>query len=124
MAKSLMIVDDSATMRKIIMRTVRMSGLEFDRTEEAANGEEALEKLNTDPVEIMLCDINMPEMGGTELVKKVRQMPTCEDTKIIMVSTESSQEVIDNSIADGANDFITKPFTPEKFREKMSPFMN
>ncbi len=124
MAKSLLIVDDSATMRKIVMRTVRMSGLEFERTEEAENGVEALEKLNAGPVDIMLCDVNMPEMSGTELVKKVRELPDCENTKIIMVSTESSQELIDGVIADGANGFITKPFTPEKFQEELSPFMN
>jgi len=124
MANSLMIVDDSATMRKIIMRTVRMSGLEFDRTEEAGNGEEALEKLNADPVELILCDINMPEMSGSELVKKVRQMPSCENTKIIMVSTESSQEIIDSSITDGANGFITKPFTPEQFQQELAPLLN
>ncbi len=124
MAKSLMIVDDSATMRKIIMRTVRMSGLDIDRTEEAGNGIEALEKLDAAPVDIMLCDINMPEMSGVELVKKVRELPSSVDTKIIMVSTESSQELIDDVIADGANGYITKPFTPEKFQEKLSPFMN
>ena len=124
MAKSLMIVDDSATMRKIIMRTVRMSGLDIDRTEEAGNGTEALEKLNAAPVDIMLCDINMPEMSGVELVKKIRELPSSADTKIIMVSTESSQELIDDVIADGANGYITKPFTPEKFQEKLSPFMN
>lgn len=124
MAKSLMIVDDSATMRKIIMRTVRMSGLEFDRTEEAGNGNEALEKLGNGPVDIILCDVNMPEMMGTELVKKVREMNSCAKTKIIMVSTESSQELIDNVISDGANGYITKPFTPEKFQEKLTPFMN
>ncbi len=124
MAKSLMIVDDSATMRKIIMRTVRMSGLEFDRTEEAGNGVEALEKLGVEPVDVILCDINMPEMGGAEVVKKVREMPSCADTKIIMVSTESSQELIDGLMADGANGYITKPFTPEKFQEKLSPLMN
>lgn len=124
MSKSLLIVDDSATMRKIIMRTVRMSGLEFDRTEEAGNGIEALEVLNAKPVEIMLCDINMPEMSGTELVKKVRELDSCKDTKIIMVSTESSEELINEIMADGANGFITKPFTPEKFQEKLSPFMN
>jgi len=124
MAKSLMIVDDSATMRKIIMRTVRMSGLEFERTEEAGNGVEALEKLSADPVDVVLCDINMPEMSGTEVVKKVREMPACADTKIIMVSTESSQELIDGLMADGANGYITKPFTPEKFQEKLSPLMN
>ena len=124
MAKSLMIVDDSATMRKIIMRTVRMSGLEFDRTEEAGNGVEALEKLGANPVDVILCDINMPEMGGPEVVKKVRELPSCADTKIIMVSTESSQELIDGLMADGANGYITKPFTPEKFQEKLSPLMN
>ena len=124
MAKSLMIVDDSTTMRKIIMRTVRMSGLDFERTEEAGNGVEALEKLNAAPVDIMLCDINMPEMGGPELVKKVRQMPACAQTKIVMVSTETSDEIVNGVLSDGANGFITKPFTPEKFQEKLSPLMN
>jgi two-component system chemotaxis response regulator CheY len=124
MAKSLMIVDDSATMRKIIIRTIRMSGLEFDRTEEAGNGVEALGKLGSAVVDVILCDINMPEMPGTELLKKVREMPACANTKIIMVSTESSQELIDGLMASGANGYITKPFTPEKFKEKLSPFMN
>ena len=125
MAKTLMIVDDSATMRKIIMRTVRMSGLEFEKTEEAGNGAEAIEKLKTAPVDIVLCDVNMPEMGGLEMVKNIRaELENCADTKIIMVSTESSQELIDGVIADGANGFITKPFTPERFQEELSPFMN
>jgi len=125
MAKSLMIIDDSATMRKIIMRTVQMSGLDFDRTEEACNGAEALEKFGSAPVDIILCDINMPEMSGMEMVKKIRAgLPDCAGTKIIMVSNESSQDLIDGAMADGANGFITKPFTPEKFQEKLSPFMN
>ena len=123
MPKSLMIVDDSATMRKIIMRTMRMSGLEFDRTEEAGNGNEALTKLNSGPVDIMLCDINMPEMTGRELVKKVRELPSCSTMKIIMVSTESAQDLIEGVISDGANGYITKPFTPEQFQEKLTPFM-
>ena len=124
MAKSLLIVDDSVTMRKIILRTVRMSGLDFGRNEEAGNGVEALEKLNKAPLDVILCDINMPEMSGIELVKKVRKLDSCAETKIVMVSTESSQELIDSVIADGANGFITKPFTPEKFQEKLAPLMN
>jgi len=123
MAKSLMIVDDSATMRKIIMRTIRMSGLEFDSTEEAGNGAEALEKLKANPVDIVLCDVNMPEMSGTELVKKVRELSACDNTKIIMVSTESSNDLISGVMADGANGLITKPFTPEKFQEELSPLV-
>jgi two-component system chemotaxis response regulator CheY len=124
MAKSLMIIDDSATMRKIIMRTMRMSGLEFETPQEAGNGKEALEKLSEGPVDIVLCDINMPEMNGMEFVKKARELSNCADTKIIMVSTESAQDLIDGVIADGANGFINKPFTPEKFQENLSPFMN
>jgi two-component system chemotaxis response regulator CheY len=123
MGRSLMIVDDSATMRKIIMRTVRMSGLEFDRTEEAGSGVEALQKLQAGPVDVILCDINMPEMTGTELVKKTREMPTCNGTKIVMVSTESSDELINQLLANGANGYITKPFTPEKFQEKLAPLL-
>ncbi|MBE0537346.1 MAG: response regulator [Phycisphaerae bacterium] len=125
MAKSLLIVDDSATMRKIVIRTVRMSGLDFDRTEEAGNGAEAIEKLKQSPVDIVLCDVNMPEMNGIDMVKKVRaELPTCANTKIIMVSTESSQDLIDSILREGANGYITKPFTPERFQEKLSPFMN
>ena len=124
MSISLMIVDDSVTMRRIIKRTMRMSGLEFDEIEEAGNGREALEKLNESPVDIILCDVNMPEMNGTELVREVRQMDSCADTKIVMVSTESSEEFIDEMMTNGANGYITKPFSPEKFEEKISPFLN
>ncbi len=124
MGKSLMIVDDSATMRKIIMRTVRMSGLAFDRTEEAGSGLEALQKLQGGPVDVILCDINMPEMSGTELVKKAREMASCSGTKIVMVSTESAQDLIDQVMSDGADGYITKPFTPEKFQEKLNPLLN
>ena len=124
MAKTLMIVDDSATMRKIIMRTVRMSGLEFEKIEEAGNGAEALTKLDAEALDIVLCDINMPEMNGLEFVRQARQRSGCDNTKIVMVSTESAQETIDGAMADGANGFITKPFTPENFHEKLMPFMN
>jgi len=124
MGRSLMIVDDSATMRKIVMRTVRMSGLEFERIEEAGSGVEALEKLQGGPVDVILCDINMPEMSGTEMVKKARELPQCSGTTIVMVSTESAQDLIDQVISDGANGYITKPFTPEKFQEKLTPLLN
>jgi two-component system chemotaxis response regulator CheY len=119
-----MIIDDSATMRKIIMKTVRMSGLEFERTEEAGNGAEAIQKLQASSVDIVLCDINMPEMNGIEFVKQARQLDCIKNTKIIMVSTESAQDLIDNLMSSGANGFITKPFTPERFQEKLAPFMN
>jgi two-component system chemotaxis response regulator CheY len=124
MGKSLMIVDDSATMRKIIRRTVRMSGLEFERTEEAGSGAEALEKLKAGPIDVVLCDINMPEMNGMEMVKQARQLPNCAGTIIIMVSTESAQELIVRVMAEGADGYITKPFTPERFQKRLTPLLN
>jgi two-component system chemotaxis response regulator CheY len=72
----------------------------------------------------MLCDINMPEMSGEELVKKARELPNCENTTIIMVSTESSENTINSLMENGANGYITKPFTPENFKEKLTPFLN
>jgi len=121
--KSLLIVDDSATMRKIIIRSVRMSGIQFDPTDEAGNGVEALEKLNQAPVDVILCDVHMPEMNGDELVKKVRQMDSCKDTKIVMVSTESAQDLNDRIQGCGADAYMTKPFMPDRFNAKLSPLL-
>lgn len=123
MADALLIVDDSATMRMIIKRTLRTAGLSFDSTDEAGNGKEALEKLSAQKYNIMLCDINMPEMSGPELLKEVRQNSSCNDMKIVMVSTESDQELIEQLLADGADDYVCKPFTPDKFRDKLSPLV-
>jgi two-component system chemotaxis response regulator CheY len=124
MAKSLLLVDDSATMRKIILRTLRMAGLDIDSFEEAGDGNEAIEKLKEKTVDIILCDINMPGMGGLEMVKEVRKMESCANTKIIMISTESAEELIEGVLADGANGYVTKPFTPESIQENLAPFMN
>lgn len=123
MGKSLLIVDDSATMRKIIIRSVRMSGIQFDPTDEAGSGVEALEKLNRTPVDVILCDVHMPEMNGDELVNKVRQMESCKDTKIVMVSTERTQDYHDRIQAWGADAYMTKPFMPDRFNAKLSPLL-
>ena len=124
MAKSLLVVDDSATMRKIITRTVRKAGLSVDDDiKEAGDGNEALTRLEEGNVDIILCDINMPGMGGLEFVKKVREDPTKASTKIIMISTESADEVIDGVKADGADGYVTKPFTPETIQKELTPYM-
>ena len=125
MAK-ILVVDDETDLEVLIKqkfrKQIRQQKYEFFF---AINGKDALEKLSDQPdVDIVLSDINMPEMSGMELVKKVREMDSCKDLKIVMVSTESAQDLIDGVIADGANGFITKPFTPEKFKEELSSFMN
>jgi two-component system chemotaxis response regulator CheY len=124
MPGKLLIVDDSSTMRKIIMRTIRMSGLKFAETEEAGNGVEGFEKLAAGPFDVVLCDVNMPDMNGLEMVKKVRtELTAHENTKIIMVTTESSSEFIATAMEVGADGYISKPFTPEKFQQKLAPIL-
>ena len=117
MAKSLMIVDDSAAIRKFTKRVIGRTKIKFNKIYEADNGKVALEKLRTSRVDIILCDINMPEMNGREFLKKVRKLHGCADTKIIMVSTDNTNDIIDEIRSIGADNHITKPFTPEKLKE-------
>ncbi len=123
MAKSLMIVDDSSEMRKIFMRIAKMTQLDINEIQTAGNGNETLEKLSASSVDILLCDINMPEMNGYELVQNIRKLPVCKDMKIILISAENSNDVVSKAIASGADGHITKPFTPNKLREKLLPFV-
>jgi two-component system chemotaxis response regulator CheY len=124
MAGSLMIIDDSSTMRRIIKRTVRMSGLTFDETLEVGSGEEGFSLLSTRFVDVVLCDVNMQGMSGTEMVRRVRtELPQCAKTRIIMVTTESSAAFISEAMRCGADGYIGKPFTPEQFQEKLAPLL-
>jgi len=124
MPKSMMVVDDSATMRKIITRTIRKAGLPVaDEILEAGDGQEALTKIQGHPVDVVLCDINMPGMNGLDFVKKARQDPANANTKIVMISTESAEDLIASVKADGADGYVTKPFTPEKIQQELAPFM-
>lgn len=124
MAKSIMLVDDSATMRKIIMRTIRAAGLSLGDITEAGDGGEALEKMAANPVDIILCDVNMPGMGGQEFVQKLRENNSYDGTKVVMVSTESADDFISGMMSDGANGYIKKPFTPESIQKTLEPFMS
>jgi len=124
MGKSLLVVDDSATMRKIIVRSIRKAGLAVDgEIREAGDGNEALEQINASSADVILCDINMPGMGGIEFVKEARKLPSCSSTKIVMISTESADELIEGVKADGADGYVTKPFTPETIQKELSPYM-
>jgi two-component system, chemotaxis family, chemotaxis protein CheY len=124
MSKTMLVVDDSATMRKIITRTIRKAGLPVaDEIFEASDGNEALQKIEGKPVDIILCDINMPGMGGLDFVKKARSNGANQNTKIIMISTESADKLIASVKADGADGYVTKPFTPETIQKELAPFM-
>ncbi len=113
---NVLVVDDSAVMRAMIVRTLRMSGLPLGEVHEAAGGKEALARLRTSWVDLMLLDINMPIMNGEEVIDRLRADPETADLKIIVVSTERSDARIERLAAKGAA-FVHKPFTPEELRD-------
>jgi len=109
-------VDDSATMRRMVARTLEMSGLALGRIAEAANGREGLEVLDREWIDVLFVDINMPVMGGIEMIDAVRARPELASLPIVVISTESSQTRIEEVRRKGVR-FVHKPFTPECVRE-------
>ena len=123
MAK-ILIVDDSATMRKIIMRVLRQAEISVDSIIEAGNGIEGLEKLSAEPdVDLVLSDVNMPEMNGIDFVKAVRALHDKEKLPVVMITTEGGEAMIESAMEHGANGYVTKPFTPETIKKALGEIL-
>ena len=116
MVFNVLVVDDSAVMRGMIIKTLRLSGLPMGDVHEAGNGQEGLRALRKHWIDLALVDINMPVMNGEELIDQIRQEPELASVRIIVVSTESSAARIDALRQLGA-EFVHKPFTPETLRD-------
>jgi len=112
MAINLLIVDDSAVMRAMILKIIRMSDLSIGETHEAANGREGLDALDQHWIDLVILDINMPVMGGEEMIDHMLGNPETKDIPVVVVSTEGSETRIERITKKGA-EFIHKPFTPE-----------
>jgi two-component system chemotaxis response regulator CheY len=123
MRGTILIVDDSAMMRKIVLRALTLAGLEFGKVLEAADGAEALEMLKAHTVELIMCDINMPVMNGLEMLKNLRSLNLAVDVPVVMVTTESSSEHVRQAVAVGASGYIRKPFTPDQVKHKVIPLL-
>jgi two-component system chemotaxis response regulator CheY len=117
MSLNILIVDDSATMRRMITRTLHLSGLPVDGVFEAANGREGLLALAKNRIDLALIDINMPEMNGEEMIARIRQNPTFKDVAVVIVSTEGSTTRIASLMKEAAVGFVHKPFTPERLSQ-------
>ncbi len=119
-----LIVDDSATMRKIITRVLRQAEIACASVIEAGNGVEGMARLASDPdIDLILSDINMPEMNGVDFVKAVRATRAKESLPMIMVTTEGGEAMMNNALALGANGYVTKPFTPESIRAALEAYL-
>ena len=111
MAKCILVVDDSETVRQVLQLTLSKAG--FDVVE-AEDGVDAFEKLSNQPVDMIVTDLNMPNMDGLELIKKVREENEYRFTPIVMLTTESSEEKKKAGREAGASGWIVKPFKPEQ----------
>jgi len=112
-----LVVDDSRASRSIVARTLR--DLRFD-CDEAANGVEAIARLAAGPrPDVVTVNWHMPVMDGIELVRKLRAHPQHRDLRLLMVSTESERARIELALAAGADDFVSKPFTPDALARKL-----
>jgi len=116
MSLNVLVVDDSAVMRAMVIRTLHMAGLPIGEVHQAGNGSEALAVLEKHWVDLALVDINMPIMNGEELIERIRQRPATADLPIIVISTEGSQTRIERLQQKGAL-FIHKPFAPETIQQ-------
>ncbi|HOZ46098.1 MAG TPA: response regulator [Candidatus Hydrogenedentes bacterium] len=116
MALNILVVDDSSTVRAVIAKTLRLADVPINQLYEAANGEEALRVVATQWVDLIFSDINMPVMGGVEMVERMKDDALLSSIPIVIVSTEGSATRIDELMSKGVRAYIRKPFTPESVR--------
>lgn len=118
-----LIVDDSAVMRKIVERSLREAGIELTAVFGAGNGAEALSALSENPVDLILCDINMPVMDGLEFVQQLPSVPNAKGVPVVMITTEGSEAHVVKALSAGARGYIRKPFTPDQVKEHVIPLL-
>ena len=120
MALSVLIVDDSSAIRKILHRVLSQAELDISPIHEASDGKEALTMLRTQSVGLVLSDINMPNMDGLEMLRELRADAALKSIPVLMITTEGSQDKVMQAVSLGANGYIRKPFTSEQIKEQIT----
>jgi two-component system chemotaxis response regulator CheY len=112
-----LIVDDFATMRRILRNILKQIG--FTNIIEADDGKSALKELKKEKIDLILCDWNMPEMPGIELLNKVKSDDELKEIPFVMVTAEAQKENIIQAVKAGVSSYVVKPFTAETISEKL-----
>ncbi|MES2127511.1 MAG: response regulator [Pseudomonadota bacterium] len=110
MAKTIMVIDDSASLRQVVGIALKGAGYEVL---EATDGAHALDRLRGQKINLVVCDVNMPNMDGISFVKELKQLPLYKFTPVIMLTTESGEAKKREGQAAGAKAWVVKPFKPE-----------
>ena len=116
MKLNVLIVDDSATIRAVMEKTLNLAGVNTNQVLHAANGKEALEILGNEWIDLIFADINMPVMNGVEMIEKMSEDGLLKTIPVVVVSTEGSQTRIEQLKDKGVTAYIRKPFQPEDFK--------
>jgi two-component system chemotaxis response regulator CheY len=116
---NVLIVDDSAAIRKILVRVLSQTDLPIKQVHEASDGSEALQIVAAHDVSLILSDINMPNVDGLELLTQLRASPKWKDLSVVMITTEGSQAKVLEAVQLGAKGYVRKPFTAEQIKEKV-----
>lgn len=117
MSKRILLVDDSASVRQVAGIALRRAGYE---TIEATNGREGVAKLDQGKLNLIISDVNMPEMNGIEFLKAVKAHAACKFTPVIMLTTEAGDDMKQQGRAAGAKAWIIKPFQPQILLDAVS----
>ena len=120
----ILIVDDSAVMRKVVERALRQAGIEISDVLQAANGLEALQLLRTaQQVRLILSDINMPTMDGLQFLEQRAAEGLAPGVPVVMITTEGSEPLVLRALAAGAKGYLCKPFTPDQVKAHVVPLL-
>ncbi len=121
MPKKFLVVDDSASMRHLVSSTIKEAGYEVLVAE---NGKDALSVLNSEKVDMVITDLNMPDMDGIKLIKKLRSLPDYKVAPLGMLTTEAPESQKQEGRKSGASGWIVKPFSSEQLLNVIKKFTN
>jgi len=121
---TLLIVDDSTAIRKILLRVLNQTGLPLGQVHEAGDGKQALELMGLHEISLVLSDINMPNMDGIELLRALRASEQWRTVPVVMITTEGGQAKVQEAIELGAASYVRKPFSAELLRDKLAALLS
>ncbi|PIW59260.1 response regulator [Shewanella sp. CG12_big_fil_rev_8_21_14_0_65_47_15] len=120
MSKTILVVDDSASMRQVVSMALKTAGF---KTVEACDGKDALSKLDGQKIHLIISDVNMPNMDGISFVKAAKALPAYRFTPVIMLTTESQADKKAQGQAAGAKAWVVKPFQPQQMLAAVNKLM-
>jgi two-component system, chemotaxis family, chemotaxis protein CheY len=124
MDSDILVVDDSAAIRKILQRVLRQTDMAIGAIHEAGDGEEAIAKLKNHKVNLILSDINMPRMDGLQMLGAIRSHPEWRQIPVVMITTEGGEAKVGEAVRLGAAGYVRKPFTADQIKEKLSGLLD